>query len=249
MSNLNFKCRTNPYENDNFMNQPESLLRPGGLSLTKYFAEACNFLKGAKVIDLGCGYGMTVKFLRNRYGIEAIGIDLSTVLLGQGKKLTNDLHLIQAAGEALPVADYTIDSVFAECSLSEMHYADSVITEINRILTPGGKLCISDIYIRNPEHATALRNIQNRGCISGALTYAELLQKLTHNGYNVLIWEDQSILLKEFIARFIMEHGSINTFWQMAPCGEDGEQLLTAIKKAGLGYYMLIAEKKNINGD
>jgi arsenite methyltransferase len=249
MSNLNFTSRPNPYENDIFVNQPESLLRPGGLSLTKCLADTCAFSKGAKVIDLGCGSGITVKFLQDQYGIESIGIDLSSVLLNHGKKHTSDLRLIQARGDALPVTDCTFDGVFAECSLSEMHYADSVFAEIDRILAYKGKLCISDIYIRNPEHVSALRNILTAGCISGALTYPELLQKLRQNGYNVLAWEDQSALLKEFIARCIMEHGSINLFLQTTLCEEDGKDLLAAIKKAGIGYYWLVAEKTNINED
>ncbi len=235
--------KPNIYENLIFELE-EGFIRPGGLSLTGSLVKACGFRYGDRVVDIGCGTGKSVEFLCDQFRLNAAGIDLSGLLLGLGKKRTPYLHLIQAAGGALPFADSTINGLIAECSLSVMNYSDWILAEMHRILTPGARLGISDIYIRNPDFADALRNIPCTGCVSGALTHFELTRKLEDNGFRVLGWEDQSVLLKEFAAHLIMENGSLNVFWQSISCAkEEDPDLRLAIKNAKIGYLWLAAEK------
>jgi arsenite methyltransferase len=235
----------NVFDKDIFIDPATGVIRPGGLMLTIRLVEACAFPQGAQVVDIGCGTGITGEFFRNRYGLNAVGVDLSAVLLLQGKERAPDLCLIQAVGEDLPFDDGSVDGVIAECSLSVMQDVERVLAEIRRILLPQGKLGISDIYIRYTEGAMPLRNIPCRGCISGALTEKELKQKLADHGFKLMMWEDQSQLWKEFIARLIMKYGSLDVFWQSALTVEgDNSDLQAAIKKARLGYFYLVAEKE-----
>lgn len=232
------------YESGIFATMADGVMRPGGLRLTKQLVEACAFPPGVKVIDIGCGAGMTVELLRDQYGLDAVGIDSSAVLLRRGKERSPDLRLVQATGDDLPLTDGSVNGVFAECSLSVMRYADGVLSEINRVLVPRGKLVISDIYLREPEGAMALRNLPCTGCISGALTNTELVQKLQNSGFTLLGLEDRSDFLKEFIVRLIMDHGSLDEFWQATSTGEEDIQVLqSVVKKARPGYFWLMAEK------
>lgn len=244
MNNLSYSCGYNPYESGIFANQAKGLLHPGGLSLTKSMLDVCYFPRGARVLDIGCGTGRSVELMRDQYGLEAVGIDISFLLLGRAKECSTGLSIILGSAEEMPFADSSFDGVLAECSLSVMHYSDKVLTEINRILTPGGKLCTSDIYFRNAESIAVLRNIQSTGCIAGALTYPELAQRIASNGFTIKNWTDRSGLLKEFVAGMIMNSGSFTWFWQFASvCKEDACVLQSSTIKAKPGYCCLIAEK------
>jgi hypothetical protein len=67
---------------------------------------------------------------------------------------------------------------------------------------------------------------------------------LRERGFSVIFWEDQSAYLKEFVARFIMEHGSAETLWQCLALRQKDKQLSQQTLKRGLGYFLLVAEKQ-----
>ena len=47
-------------------------------------------LKGAKVLDLGCGYGWFCRWAREQGADEVLGIDVSEKMLGRARKTTDD---------------------------------------------------------------------------------------------------------------------------------------------------------------
>ncbi len=58
-------------------------LRPGGLTLTTRALELCRMPPEARVLDAGCGNGVTLRHLRERYGVRCCGLDLSMEMLAQ----------------------------------------------------------------------------------------------------------------------------------------------------------------------
>jgi len=222
----------NLFEKSIFANM-RSGIRPGGLLLTQRIVSYCNFECGAMVIDIGCGMGTTVQYLRDVCRVHAVGVDLSAVLVEQGKKRSADLPLIHAPGETIPCADHSIDGVLAECSLSVMSSVSKVLTEINRILVPGGKLAVTDLYARSTSGNFSTCKT------SGIMTCSEMIQVLLDHGFEIMVFEDQSKFLREFVAGFIMEHGSPEELRQCAGFEKNDQQI------KGLGYYLLIAEKSS----
>lgn len=220
---------------------PEGVLRPGGLRLTKQVIDTCAFARGAKVLDIGCGTGITVEYLCNIYDLCAVGIDISEERLQQGRTYNAGLRLIQAAGEALPFASNSIDGVLAECSLSVMQDTSRVLAEIERVLVPGGKLAVTDMYVRMGSVLQA--SCAYKGQKSGIRSYSELTSLLKGQGFRILAWEDQTAFLKEFVAMYIMEHGSAEALWQCMANRQQDKQLSSQALKSGLGYFSLIAEK------
>lgn len=226
-----------PSENNSCL--PEGVLRPGGLKLTEQLIGTCAFLTGGKVVDVGCGTGITVEYLRDKYGFWGAGVDISATRIQQGKARTAGLRLIQAAGETLPFAGNSVDGVLAECSLSVMQDTGRVLSEIWRILKPGGKLGVTDLYFRQtsggvPPGATTKTGIMN---------HDELMEILEEKGFKRIVWDDRSACLNEFVARFIMEHGSAEMLWQCLALRQKDRELSQQTLKRGLGYFLLVAEK------
>ncbi|HBS59225.1 MAG: DVU_1556 family methyltransferase [Bacillota bacterium] len=224
---------------------PDGVLRPGGLNLTKYLIDACAFRHKAKVADVGCGTGITVQYLRDKYGLSATGVDISATRLQQGRARTAGLRLLRAAAEALPFADDSLDGVLMECSLSVMQDADRVLAEVGRVLSPGGKLGITDMYFRSVVQGDLPPGCEPQlNAKAGIMTRAELAALLAAKGFNIITWEERTDSLKEFVARFIMEHGSAEALCQCLALRQKEQQLSLQALKKGLGYFLLLAEKR-----
>lgn len=236
------RCRV--YEQEAVLRATGEFIRPGGFSLTERALSFCALPAGARVLDVGCGAGATVERLRADYRLEAVGVDPSVALLRSGLSRSRTLPLMLAPGERLPVADGSMDAALAECSLSVAEDAGRVLGEINRVLRDGGKLVVSDVYARNPEGVPALRRLPLASCLCGAMAEWEIVEMVQAHGFEVVLWEDQTAALKQFVGQLIFSHGSLEQFWsRMAPRKVSPAQIGQAASLAKPGYFLLIAGK------
>ncbi|MDR2499707.1 MAG: methyltransferase domain-containing protein [Treponema sp.] len=112
-------------------------MKPGGLALTKRLLSLCAPAKGGKALDVGCGDGRTVNYLRKGLGLDAWGLDIRP---GVGK------GLLTGNARALPFEAASFDALIFECSLSAMDAPDAALAEAARVLKPQGTLYIADLY-------------------------------------------------------------------------------------------------------
>lgn len=206
----------------------DGLLRPGGLALTERALAGCALPRGARLLDLGCGTGISIAHLERTFGLEVLGLDVSPLLLGRGR-VAGFGPLLRADGAALPLSAGCVDAVLMECVLSVTEDPARVLSECFRVLAPGGSLAMTDLYVRSSSGKSA-------GCSSGPWTREELITLLGTQGFTVRVWEDHSRALAELAARLVMVHGSLGPLWEYA-CGahckpRDG---------ARPGYFLLVA--------
>ncbi|ABA87484.1 SAM-dependent methyltransferase, type 11 [Syntrophotalea carbinolica DSM 2380] len=216
-------------------------IRPGGLSVLEEVLERYPFNEGARVLDVGCGMGTSVAWLRSRCGLRASGMDLSRALLSEGAQQESRLPLVQARAERLPVADNCCHGVICECVLSLVSDAKRVLSEFYRVLTPGGLLIMSDIYRRNPLDSD--QSLPCASCFSGASGREGVLRWLTDTGFTLHLWEDHSHLLRELAAKLIFMHGSMSAFWEQFAGETDGSKMEQAVQAMRPGYYLIVAGK------
>jgi ubiquinone/menaquinone biosynthesis C-methylase UbiE len=101
-----------------------------------------------RILDVGCGTGIFAARVLERPGTEVWGLDLSAGMLRQAQTRCctsqGHLHLVQGDSERLPFADGTFDAV--TCTHSFHHYPRQgrVLTEMHRVLRPGGRLLLID---------------------------------------------------------------------------------------------------------
>ncbi|AET66939.1 methylase involved in ubiquinone/menaquinone biosynthesis [Desulfosporosinus orientis DSM 765] len=240
------------YESEVLRQSAGDTLRPGGFYLTDLGVKCCNFPSGARVLDVGCGSGATVERLVSVYGLQAIGLDSSELLLESGIKKNPSLNLIRGLGEDLPFPAQHMDGVFAECALSVMEDMDQVLKEIFRVLKPSGWLVISDVYARNPNGLQGLQELKLDSCIRRALPKESLINKLGGQGFHLVNWMDHTNLLTQLTVDIIMTHGSMSNFWlKTSSCSCSGSDsgsvdpilVQSALKQAKMGYFQLIARK------
>ena len=105
---------------------------------------------GARVLDVGCGFGHTVRLLAGEFGCPATGVDVAAWRITRAAELTGDLPdvtLRQADCENLPFADRSFDHVLVTECLSYVADPEAALAECLRVLKPGGRMVVSDFWI------------------------------------------------------------------------------------------------------
>ena len=154
---------------------------------------------GEVCLDLGSGRGNDVIRMAEKAGENgfAYGIDLSD---GMVKKARTNLdkfgvtnaEIIQSEMESLPLNDNSVDVTISNCTINHSSNKEAVWSEVFRVLKPGGRFVVSDIYATAPI-ADEYRNDPQAlaECWAGAVTRAEYLTMLEETGFtNIKILEE-----------------------------------------------------------
>lgn len=197
------------------------ILRPGGLGLTARGLALARFATGAHLLDVACGNGATLAFLCNQ-GFAAQGVDRDP------SRAASVENAALAQAESLPYADNTFDGILMECCLCDFEAPQTALSEAARVLAPGGKLLLSDLYARRPaaQPQSSRFRLYDQSALHAWLTQA---------GFSLDQFEDHSRALAAFCGQLLLSGGS-DAFARM---GLD----LPALKAAGCGYYLALAVK------
>jgi demethylmenaquinone methyltransferase/2-methoxy-6-polyprenyl-1,4-benzoquinol methylase len=93
------------------------------------------------VLDLACGTGDFLKAW-SKQGLRVYGLDLSYQMLRKAKPVA---PLVQGVGEALPFGGATFDAVSSGFAVRNFADFAAVLSEIARILKPGGVVGILEV--------------------------------------------------------------------------------------------------------
>jgi len=115
---------------------------PGRLD---YFDQLIDW-KDKAVLDLGCAGGFMAEALDDR-GAQVTGIDPAADAIAAARAHGSDRQIAYhvGMGEALPYADATFDAVVCVDVLEHVKDLGQVVSEITRVLRPGGLLCYDTI--------------------------------------------------------------------------------------------------------
>ena len=122
--------------------------------MTGWALDKLNIQPGDKIIDIGCGGGMTVKRICGMLeGGHVTGIDYSDVSVAASKKLNEaetaagKADILSASVEALPFAENTFDKAVTVESIYFWPDQAENLKEVLRVLKPGGALLIvSEVF-------------------------------------------------------------------------------------------------------
>jgi SAM-dependent methyltransferase len=91
---------------------------------------------GERVLDLGCGDGQLTARLAAA-GLEVCGVDASPAMVAAAR--ARGIAAKEGAAEKLPYADESFDAVFSNAALHWVRGQDEMMSEVYRVLKPGGR--------------------------------------------------------------------------------------------------------------
>ena len=146
--------------------------------------------KGETVLDLGSGGGLDVLLSARRVGSvgTVYGLDMTDEMLALGRRNAEkagqrNVHFLKGLIEEIPLPAESVDVVISNCVINLATDKAAVLTEIARVLKPGGRIGISDIVaedILSP--AERAERGSYVGCIAGALSEGEYRAGLEETG-------------------------------------------------------------------
>jgi SAM-dependent methyltransferase len=147
--------------------------------------------EGDVVLDLGSGGGIDVILSAKRVGPTgtAYGLDMTDEMLALARRnaaeagVTN-VHFLKGMIEQVPLPAASVDVVISNCVINLSTDKATVLTEIARVLKPGGRIGISDVVAEDrlsPEERAERGSFV--GCIAGALSKGEYEAGLAAAGF------------------------------------------------------------------
>jgi SAM-dependent methyltransferase len=116
--------------------------KPLDRQLLDRFAAAVRAL--GLVCDLGCGPGHVAGYLHDQ-GAHVIGVDLSSVMIDQARRLNPGIEFRQGSMLGLDIEDGTWGGIVAFYSITHFSRAEIAVAlaEMKRVLRPGGLLFLA----------------------------------------------------------------------------------------------------------
>ncbi|MBE9064421.1 class I SAM-dependent methyltransferase [cf. Phormidesmis sp. LEGE 11477] len=108
-----------------------------------------HFPKGARVLDMGCGYGRLARYLSD-LGFVVAATDTSPAMLEQAKKNAPECEFQNCRSE-LGWDDNTFDVAIIVTLLTSVPFdleQRQIMSELKRVLKPGGCLFVSDLPLQ-----------------------------------------------------------------------------------------------------
>ena len=216
-------CSTDVYNimTDDYTNmegyQPEADLGLG-CGLPTQFAK---IKKGDTVIDLGSGAGNDCFVARHETGEDGrvIGIDFTPAMIEKARANATKLgyanvEFRQGDIEHMPITSNIADVIVSNCVLNLVPDKNQVISEIFRVLKPGGHFSISDIVLvgQLPDH---IRNAAEMyaGCVAGAIQKSEYLDMIVANGFtSITIQKEKPIVVPDDILKNYLNEIELQQF-------------------------------------
>jgi ubiquinone/menaquinone biosynthesis C-methylase UbiE len=120
----------------------------------------------------------------------AYGVDMTDEMLDLARDNAaqagaTNVEFLKGSIEDIPLPDGSVDVVISNCVINLSVDKPKVITEMFRVLNPGGRIGISDVVAE--DHLSLEARAERGsyvGCIAGALSRQEYLNGLTTAGFS-----------------------------------------------------------------
>ena len=148
---------------------------PGGIELTRRLADLAALQPGEDVLDVASGIGTTAILLAAERHAAVVGVDLGAAQVARATAraaaagMSDRVRFEVGDAERLAFNDHTFDAVISECAFCTFPDKASAAREAARVLHPGGRLGLTDIWVNPDRLDPELAGLTGRiACIADA---------------------------------------------------------------------------------
>ncbi len=228
----------------------------GGLETTKVFVSMLDLKPGQHVLDVGCGIGGSAFYMAEKYGVEVLGVDLSSNMI----QIARERSKCSPASITFEVVDITkveypseLFDVIYSCD-ALLHIADKPVLfdKFLSWLKPGGVLLISDYCCGVGAHSEEFKAyVKNRQYhLLDPYTYGKALETA---GFVDVIAEDRTCQFVNVLKRELTKAERIKKEFVRGFSNEDYDHIVEGwkakVKRCGAGYqkWGLFRARKGIS--
>lgn len=141
---------------------------------------------GDRVLDVGSGNGaLTLLLARHLPGAHFTGVDITASLVNEGRELAlqrglKNVEFVTGDALNLPFPDGTFDVVVCQTLLIHLGKPATAISEMYRVLKPGGRLMAAEYHVLTPTIPIEKNRLQPSAAEAGSLGR---LGQIIFNGY------------------------------------------------------------------
>lgn len=148
--------------------------------------------EGDVVVDLGCGGGIDTVIAAHQVGPQGrvIAVDTLEEMCERTREaveqagVADRCEVVRGEMEALPVPDGHADVVISNGVINLSPRKSRALAESARVLTPGGRFCVSDLLVDEDLPPEVLSSgAAWAGCVAGALSEDVFTRKLDSAGF------------------------------------------------------------------
>jgi demethylmenaquinone methyltransferase/2-methoxy-6-polyprenyl-1,4-benzoquinol methylase len=131
----------------------------------RYLVARAGAAPSSPVLDVATGTAAVAIELAQRYGCSVVGVDQSPEMLSEGRArveragLSRLIRLETARAEDLPFPDASFDALTFTYLLRYVDDPGATLTELARVVRPGGTIAALDFYVPPRAPARALWNV------------------------------------------------------------------------------------------
>lgn len=145
--------------------------------------------EASTLLDLACGTGVFTRPLARQSRGKVVGVDLSWPMLRQARRLLAraglpDVALVRASAFRLPFSDASFSFVNCCGALHLFDGPERALSEIRRVLAPGGHLCVQTTI--RPAHSGGMAYFLERFIRFGFFAEQDLREKISRAGFAVI---------------------------------------------------------------
>ncbi len=155
--------------------------------------------EGERVLDLGSGGGIDCFLAAQQVGKagHVIGLDMTPDMLdlarsNQAKLGLTNVEFVKGEIENIPLPDASVDVVISNCVVCLSPDKDAVFREAFRVLSPGGRLHISDMMALSPDGPARKDTEAWVSCSAGAEPKDTYLGRLRSAGFEGIAITEES---------------------------------------------------------
>lgn len=174
----------------------------------RHMADRLEGLKpGARVLDIGAGYGGAARVLARDYGAEVVCLNLSTVenarnrAMNAEQGLAGRIRVVDGSFDDIPSPDDAFDIVWSQDAILHAPDRERVLDEVARVLRKGGEFIFTDpMQADDLSDAAALQPIYDRIHLENLASFGFYERELAARGFEKVEIEDLTAQLRRHYA-------------------------------------------------
>ena len=198
--------------------------------------------QGETILDVGCGGGIDTVLAARRTGPSGrvIALDFLPEMLDRTAAAAREAGLanvepLESEMEAIALPDDSVDLIVSNGVINLSPRKARVMAECARVLRPGGRLCVSDLTVKQddlpPEILT--QPAAWAGCVSGALEEEDLVRKLEKAGFrDVEVLSREPLSVDDCALYPLFTDEVIRLMRQLIPAGKQAEVAVSVVVRA-----------------